>query len=362
MSPVPTFASTETDPVARGREFGAAWRPEIEGCLAGYAALFRAFGATDVHVETWGRQALDEIAGWAPTLAAEITGLAGGAGVEPWQVAALNARTEILAALRAAGPGECSTAVVLPAEGGPPRTIQTWDWRDAFSDVPVVWSYEPRPRHAVRTFTEFGVLAKIGVNGAGLGVHLNILRHASDHGEIGVPVHVVARRILDEAADVETATDIARSARTSASTVLTVTGFDGEHGEVRGLELCPAGLRVVSAGTDGVYLHTNHFLHPELASGDRQDAEPPTTFERLEHLSAQAGEIVAAVDVTKRAHALLSHREDGAPVCAHAALTEPFHLRSATLATISLDLAGRRLVVHRGGPCAVTETSWQVIS
>jgi isopenicillin-N N-acyltransferase-like protein len=46
-------------------------------------------------------------------------------------------------------------------------------------------------------------------------------------------------------------------------------------------------------------------------------------------------------------------------VCAHADLAEPFHMPMETIATIAIDLAARRLVVHRGGPCEITSSTWQ---
>lgn len=347
----PVFASTEVDAAARGWEFGQRWRDAVRANATGYTALFAAHGADLVQIRDWGQEALDQTAAWAPTLADEIAGIAAGAGLAPWRVAALNARTEILAALRATGEGECSTVVALPGDGQPPRTIQTWDWHDHLRDAPVLWAFEPRPGHAVRTFTEFGVLGKIGVNGAGLGVHFNILRHASDHAGIGVPVHLVARRILDEATTVDEAVDIARSAKTSASTVVTVVTL----GAVAALEVSPDGVGVVAA--DSLLLHTNHFLDPVLADGERLGIERPATYARLEQLRARA-DALGAADRTARARAMLSHAPD-APVCAHANPADAFHQRWETVATISLDLADRRLHVHRGGPCQVAPDTWQ---
>jgi isopenicillin-N N-acyltransferase-like protein len=56
---------------------------------------------------------------------------------------------------------------------------------------------------------------------------------------------------------------------------------------------------------------------------------------------------------------VLSHGPDDAPVCAHADPAEPFHQRWETLATISLDLAEARLLVHEDGPCQVSPETWQ---
>ncbi|MCG5218381.1 C45 family peptidase [Streptosporangium sp. KLBMP 9127] len=350
----PAFTSTEIGPNARGREFGARWRTAVAANLTGYLALFEAGGAGEARLRTWGEQSLDRTAGWAPALAEEITGIAAGAGLDPWQVSVLNARTEILAALRTGGEGECSTSVVLPGGGRLPRTIQTWDWHDHLSEAPVLWGFEPRPGHTVRTFTEYGVLGKIGVNGAGLGAHFNILRHASDHADMGVPVHMVARRILDEAATVEEATEIARSARVSASTVISVV----TSGAAAAIEVCPAGVAVVPAGPDGVLLHSNHFLDPVLAPGERLGTERAGTYARLDHLRTHTGELADA-DPTRRARAMLSHAPQAAPVCAHADPALPMQERWTTLATVALDVAAGRMLVHRGGPCQVEAATWQ---
>jgi isopenicillin-N N-acyltransferase-like protein len=229
---IPVHFSHERSPAERGLVLGASLRPDIERTYASYASLFTAHGVTHTQTREWGEQALAETRAWAPKLAREINGIAAGAGLEPWQLGALNARTEILAA----GEGECPTSVIADATGQ--RTIQTWDWHDTLRHVMLLCAITLRPGFAVCTFTEFGIVGKIGVNSAGLGIHFNVQRHDGDHAYIGVPVHVVARRILDEASTVDEAAEIARSARLSASSVLTVVTGD----EIRGLELSPAGV------------------------------------------------------------------------------------------------------------------------
>ncbi|AYY14705.1 peptidase C45 [Actinobacteria bacterium YIM 96077] len=354
---IPTFESTETDPWARGREFGLAWASDIEATCAGYADLFRAQGAADEQVRSWGLRAVGQLETWAPEMADEIAGIADGANLELWRIGALNARTEIIAALRARGGSECSASVVVP-EHGAPRTIQTWDWRDTLRHVPVAWSYDTGAGRAVRGFTEFGLLGKIGVNSDRVGVHFNILRHVSDHADIGVPVHAVARRILDRAGNIDDATTIARSAWTSASSVISVVAVENGRGRVRGLELCPDGVGVVEPDADGFYAHTNHFLDSELASGELQGIERPGTYQRLRHLRSHIDGL-ASEDLDRRVAAMRSHAVDGAAVCCHASPEEPFHERSETLATISLDLDVGQLWLHRGGPCQVSARTWQ---
>src|SRR4029453_16401753 len=78
----------------------------------------------------------------------------------------------------------------------------------------------------VSTVTEYGVVGKIGMTERGVGTMFNILHHRDDGtGEIGVPVHVIARRILESATDVAEALRLCESASAtglSASTSITI--------------------------------------------------------------------------------------------------------------------------------------------
>jgi isopenicillin-N N-acyltransferase like protein len=349
---IPVHVSRESTPAEQGLALGATFRPAIERTFASYLELFAVHGLGAARVRELGERALYETEAWAPRLAEEAAGVAAGAGLEPWQLGVLNGRTEILAAAAVTGEGECSTSVVLDEIA--PRTVQTWDWHDTLRHVMLLRAIEVRPSFGVCTFTEFGIAGKIGVNSAGLGVHFNVLRHRSDNAHIGVPVHVVARRILDEASTVDDATSLARSARLSASSVLTVV----TRNEVRGLELSPAG---VAELTGANLVHTNHFLDPALAPGERTDPSESTTRERLAALAARA-DTLRSPDRDQRAAALRSHRADGAALCAHADLSLPPHMRWESLATISLDVVEGRLDVHEGGPCGVAPDTWQSLS
>ena len=100
--------------------------------------------------------------------------------------------------------------------------MQTWDWYDAMGDGWLHWAIPHADGRWVETVTEFGMLAKIGVNGHGVGVMLNMLHHENDEKaaaeeRIGYPVHLLSRAILDDAATFDEAREIA-SAPTSAST------------------------------------------------------------------------------------------------------------------------------------------------
>ncbi|TXL86669.1 C45 family peptidase [Streptomyces sp. IB2014 016-6] len=352
---IPRSHCAETDPARRGLALGTAHAARIRDNIDAYRRLFEAVRVDARDLRPYGEQALAEIEQWTPHLRTELVAVAEGAGVQAWEVAMVNARTEILATVGATAEGECSTAVYIGGPGAP-HTIQTWDWHDEMAAAKTLTAYRPSAHRTVRAFTEAGVLAKIGVNDAGLGVHFNILSHQDDGESIGVPVHAVARRVLDEAATVSEAADIARSARVSASTVLTVVTYDGRRGDGACIELSPRGTAVVRPDSDGVLLHTNHFLDPGLALGE-DAAAAASTHPRYKRMSDRR-ELIVSTDPAHWLALLRVHEEDGAPLCCHPKPGLEFQFQWRTLLTIGIDLHGRRLRYHDGGPCTATDDSW----
>ena len=85
---------------------------------------------------------------------------------------------EVVATLtphRADGVSRCATVGHVREDGTGPWLAQNWDW---FLDAPERCVVVKAPEFV--TFTEAGILAKIGVNTAGLALSLDILNHSSD--------------------------------------------------------------------------------------------------------------------------------------------------------------------------------------
>lgn len=305
-----TFTSAASPPRERGLEFGEVHADEVRRTVEAYRPLID-LGRADV---------LPAIRGAAPELALEIEGIATGAGVPVDELAAVNARTELLAV---AARGECSTVVAFPDGGGAPLAMQTWDWFGALADSWLVWTIPQPDGRVVRTLTEYGIVGKIGVNGHGLGLLFNILHHADDGGALGVPVHVLARRALDRAHDVTSALALLTSARVSASTCMTL--VDARNAV--SVELSPAGADAVLPSADGLLLHTNHFLADRGRPGCRELEVGPDSHVRLDTLRRA---IRSEADVPAALEAVRCPPDD----------------EYQTLATIALDVAAGDLRVH----------------
>ena len=352
-----TFVSETCQPFERGQQIGDRWAEQIRRTVALYLGFFPRVGVSSEQVRSLGEASLAALDAWCPALAREIEGLASGAGLPLWQLAALNARTEILAVMPAQPvEGECSTAVYAPAGSAAPLSIQTWDWHDSLVPDGLMLQLAAGSGLTVKLFTEFGMLGKIGVNSAGLGMHFNILHHASDNAVAGVPVHAIARRVLEEASSVEDAIELVRSARVSASTVLTV--FTREDSQLRAasIEMNPAATAVVRPRADNWVLHTNHFIDEQQRLGERT-ADVSTTYARFEHLNAMAPEL-ARDDLITRAGAMCGSAGDQAVVCFHPDLSMPDTERWETLLTIGIDTVGCALEYAAGNPKVLAETGF----
>jgi isopenicillin-N N-acyltransferase-like protein len=309
----PVHRSEEPDARARGEAFGRAHAEAVTHTVRTYKRMFAETGVTvPTHIP-------------APEWAIEeIEAIATGAGVDPHDLLAVNARTEILAG---AGPSECS---VVGAGG---LLAQNWDWHPDLAAATVVWIVREADGRWFATLTEAGMLAKIGLNDAGLGVCLNLLRTSVDGGVTGTPIHILLRETLERARTVDQAVELLTAATVSASSAVTV----AEPGDVASVELSPGGANVIRGG---VGAHTNHFLEPPPRGEDALIADSPSTVPRLE-----------TVRSNPLLDALRSH--DGHPkgVCRHLDESEPWAEQSVTIASVVMNLAARRFHVAHGQPC-----------
>jgi isopenicillin-N N-acyltransferase like protein len=348
-SPPRSFTSTPLPPRERGLELGERFAGEIAETAERYRLLFetRADGAFDV--DLWSERAWQAIRRVAPLHADEIAGIADGAGLSVERVAAINARTEILVAANPTGVNECSTVVSLPA-GGAPVAVQTWDWYDAMSDGWFTWTIPFEDGRELTTVTEFGMLAKIGVNDRGVGVMLNMLHHRNDidaakRDEVGHPVHLLARAILDDAESADQAVELVSAPATSASTSLTVVD---DRGSAASVELFPDGPGVV-VPTEGLLVRTNHFVSEAGEDGCLASTIGVSTRLRREHLLEVLGDDPPAT-AQEIMDAMTHHLADGG-VCRHPITENDPVLWHRTLATVAIDVVNRHLDVHEGGPC-----------
>jgi isopenicillin-N N-acyltransferase-like protein len=346
-----TPGSTTLDavtPYERGVQRGSADADAVRSCWQGYDRLFSANGIAPRAQREAALSCLDAVAGWAPFLADEIRGTAVGAGMELWQVAALNARTELLSMSTRARPGECSTVISAAA---PSFSAQTWDWHVELAESWHLQEVETATGRFVG-LTEYGILGKIGVNSAGVAVHLNVLGHQGDQPG-AVPVHLAAAHVLHSAGSLDDAVDLLLDAPVRTSSAVSVVTEDG----AAVVELSPEGAAVLRPD-QGYLLHTNHFLDPRLARGEKRALYQPDSDQRIGLLRSRCADRFDVRDPLELVGYLCSTRDDGADLCCVPDPAAPLGERWATLATVVLRPETRTMKVSPGTPTMVTPSSW----
>jgi len=302
----PVHRSDEATAQARGAAFGRAMAPQVQHTVAVYRRMFAERHAnvpSDLPPHP------------------EIDAIADGADIDPYLLRAINARTEILN-----GADECSV------QGAGGLLAQNWDWHPDLSASTVIWIVE-HPDGWFATLTEAGILAKIGLNQAGLGVCLNILRTTADGGTDGTPIHLLLRQLLEQTTTVDEAIAHLTSATVTASSAVTV----ATPGDVAHVELNPGGANVIRGA---VGAHTNHFIEPPKKGTDVMATESPTTHQRLEIVRQQP-----LLD------ALRDHTGHPKGVCRHVDENDPWVEQTVTVASVVMNLEKRRLHVAAGPPC-----------
>ncbi|MDX6600397.1 MAG: isopenicillin-N N-acyltransferase like protein [Gaiellales bacterium] len=327
-----------TDPRERGRAAGEALAERSRLCLDSYLPLFADIGRSRDDVRAFGARVLERTERWHPPLAVEIEAFAAGAGLEPEVIAALNGRTELLSL------AECTTVGRRESAEGP-WLAQNWDWYGDAPDRCVVWSAAADGARFA-TMTEAGILAKVGVSTRGVAVALNILYHSSDgRGELGIPVHLVLRRLLEEAASVGDAWELLRETPYSASSCITV--VDARGGGTC-FELSPAGVARMEP-RDGLLAHTNHFLDDALA---REEGEQPAEWLAGSHARLETAGRLAPRELADAVAVLATHESEPQAICRH---DEPSGEEGRPLVDTVVALAMRpgvpELRIAAGRPC-----------
>lgn len=335
------------EPFDRGHQYGQQVAGLIHFNLANYWRLFEFDTGLDrAAVLGEARQYLGPIKDYAPDLLEEMRGIAVGAGVLVDEVLALNSRTEILSVGRVSMQGEC-TACFLAAEAtvdGRPILGQNWDWAEVLRGGMVLLRVEQPGLPTVLTLTEAGMVGKIGINSAGIGVCANFLRH--DHRKIGVPFHVILREALNAERLGLAVAAVYRAHRADSANYL----LAHAEGEAINLEATPSDVGFLYP-EKGLLVHTNHFLTPRLQAGDQGLLESDNTLVRYGR----------AIHLLRSRHGVLGleslqsvfrdHVDYPKSICRHPDARLQKLERSATLASMILDLAVGEMHLACEEPC-----------
>ncbi|MDR2988634.1 MAG: C45 family peptidase [Nocardiopsaceae bacterium] len=359
----------------RGRQYGEQTRDRVHRSVGAYRDVFASMVGWDWETVR-GEAARFEapIAAFNPRYVAEMRGIADGAGIDFTDVLAINVRTEVMFAAKArhaataskAGtssqaaptgrPGECSSFAIAPAPGHPGPTLlgQNWDWLPHSAETVVVLEVAQDEGPDFVTVVEAGLLAKTGMNAAGLGLVTNALVTADDLGEPGLPYHVMLRAIMDCESVSDAITSLQAGPRSSSANYLlahrdgVAIDVEGSPGDFSRLYfLYPDG---GYADGSGILLHTNHFLADRFAGTDVSVWVMPDSPVRLQRLRAG---VQAAPELSLDTfRALLSdHANYPSGVCCHPDPKMAPADQGMTVTSVLMDLGAGRMWLSDGNPC-----------
>jgi isopenicillin-N N-acyltransferase-like protein len=327
-------------PEERGALHGTHLREKIEGVVDFYGDYI---GMREADVFVAARHFKTIVEEYSSEYGREITALADGAGIDPLWIFAVNARSEIVQF----GQNEC-TAIFFPQTG---LLGQTWDWFAASEDLTAVVQIELPNDHTIVMMTEPGIIGKIGLNSAGLGVCLNYL--IDPEIRRGLPIHILMRAILDSGSLVE-AKHCMDAAGTGRSGNLLIGAADGG---ALAVEFRTAASYELPADGE-VYLHTNHYRYRgcDLRTGTPKQRE--NTRQRL----ARAEVLVSAFRdySTDEMLELLSDCKDSEhPIYAPYREYEGIGT-IGTICTLMMDLPAKRLSLRHGNGSANAFVDYQL--
>lgn len=344
---IPLHVSREATPFERGLHFGRAQKAAVECSVRAYRKLFAASrGLTDPEILALGAAYRSALSAQHPELAIEIEGIASGAGQAAEELFALNARTEIIAG---SFRPECSVVGFSGGQGESDAWIaQNWDWHMDLRAARVLWEVHPPSGPSFLTVTEAGILAKLGVNSAGLGVLLNLLSTETDGGTDGIPIHAALRLVLSTCHDVDEGRALLESLQFCASSAVSLVDSSGA---LVTLEVWPGGINAIEPASNGFLTHTNHFCRSIEPARDMVAEQYPDSVARQRCLDQRILHLTDQTHYTAATRLLRSHEGRPHSVCYHDADNPAYLERHESLLSLILLPAAQTVLFTDGSPC-----------
>ncbi|KAK4496273.1 hypothetical protein PRZ48_012253 [Zasmidium cellare] len=269
-----------------------------------------------------------------PDYLEEMTGIASGAGLEVADIIALNVRTEIAFGLFSDG----CTALSWKT-GSASWLAQNWDWDDRQKANLVKMTIEQPGKPTIKMMTEAGLIGKIGLNSAGVGVCLNAIK-AKGMDPTRLPCHMGLRMVLESQSREEAVQKLEKYGIASACHMLIADPTGGV-----GLEWSSVEMRKVVMNDKQQVFHSNHYLLQHNGVEDKNWlADSTFRVNRIEELSKQVeGEptyekLIEVFKDTANAPGSICRKQDNKKSW------------SATLFNIIMDLESRKANVALGKP------------
>jgi isopenicillin-N N-acyltransferase like protein len=218
-----------------------------------------------------------------PDYVEEMKGIADGAAVDLESIVALNVRTEIAYGMLSDG----CTALSWKTDDVS-FLAQNWDWN--FEQTPniICLSIEQSPKPKIHMMTEGGIIGKIGLNSAGVGVTLNAIQ-APGVSYDKLPCHLALRTVLNSTSKEAAANTLRKTGVASACHITMADASTGAVGfECTALDIVE--MHMESEGQlRGTCTHSNHLVKKHKVEGTLFLNDSPFRLDRIQQLMREMG-------------------------------------------------------------------------
>nr|WKF55932.1 hypothetical protein HUO10_000376 [Paraburkholderia busanensis] len=260
------FVSVAGKPYERGVQYGRAVASRVRLSAARYGQTLRNLGYSEASQTALIRSLEQVIGDFQAAYLDEMRGIAEGADVPFEDIVMINARTEVLAkaraemALQADDEDGCTGVLVLPSRSSNGQLIhaQNWDWKADCADTGIVLRVRNEDGPDYLTFVEAGGLARSGLNAMGVSITANYLECERDYMQMGVPLSLLRRRVLEEAVFANALRVIATTPKSCSNNIMLgmAEGFGIDF------ECAPNEAFPIYPGDDHLIVHANHWVSP----------------------------------------------------------------------------------------------------
>lgn len=333
-------------PYERGCAYGRMCREEIAVSIKVYQLLFEGLkGISWEDARSISENYLSLTRDFEPDYVEEIRGIAEGAGVDLLDIAALNARTEIMYSReQAAEVKECTTLSLVPPATADGRVIaaQNWDFSALLRDSVVIVHVRQENKPNFVMVAEAGMIGGIGMNDRGIAVLLNALRATAPCQ--GIPLRARMRAML-EAEHLSDAYVKGSHAPVSVANLIAT----HKDGVAIGFEM-DSEIVEPMIPEDGVLLHTNHYIGQKMYL--KHDVNHMgSSYIRLQRVRALVKECHGKITVEDVMRMLRDHAGYPQSICDHEDMKDPLVKRDATNFAVIMDLTGNCMYLAPGNPC-----------
>lgn len=354
----PPLIAVEGSYQEMGAELGARTKDLVAENLQIYLRRFRDEARlSDADVLRWGSTYQQVAHDYDPAIAAMLEGLAEGAEQPIEHITALNARTEMLFGTGYRDEG-CTSVAVLGRHTVDGHTLlaQNWDWNPEQGPITFLLATRDSDGFSVLTLAEAGMLAKSGLNSAGIGVCANLLVSDRDAGGVGVPYHYLLRGVLQAQRMGRAHRKVLDVPRISSGNLL----IADAGGEAINFEVAPDVFGHL-VPENGMITHSNHFAS-DIPVADRKAATSALTLlrpTRARHLLQDAVD-ARTVRTSDIVHTLRDHYSHPDSICRHVDPEVPKNEAIMSVYSLVMDLDDRELYIANHPACTNTYARWNL--